>query len=252
MSRAREILNQSEHRAYPAPEGPWALSMVWRDLLFMHWPVAAEGLMPLIPPALDLDTFDGTAWLGVVPFRMTGVRPRFLPAVPWLSGFPELNLRTYVSAGGRPGIWFFSLDAHNPVAVRLARATFHLPYFDARMSCSKEGDEVRYQSVRTHRGAEPTEFAAGYRPVGETIRSRPGTLEHFLTERYCLYSASGRGRVYRGDIHHHPWPLQAAELEIESLAMTEQIGVALPDTDPLLHFAGRQDTLAWPPRRVEA
>src|SRR4028119_908133 len=192
MSRAREILDQSEHRAYPAPEGPWALSMVWRDLLFMHWPVSAEGLMPLIPPALDLDTFDGTAWLGVVPFRMTGVRPRFLPAVPWLSGFPELNLRTYVTAGGRPGIWFFSLDAHNPVAVRLARATFHLPYFDARMSYRKEGEEIHYGSVRTHRGAPPAEFAGRYRPSGAPFESLPGSLERFLTERYCLYAADGR------------------------------------------------------------
>jgi uncharacterized protein len=252
MSRAQEILAQSEHRAYPAPDGPWALSMVWRDLLFMHWPVPAERLRPLIPSALSLDTFDGTAWLGVVPFRMTGVRPRFLPAVPWLSGFPELNLRTYVTGGDRPGIWFFSLDAHNPVAVRLARATFHLPYFDARMSYGKEGDEVRYRSVRTHRGAEPAEFAASYRPVAETVRSRPGTLEHFLTERYCLYAADGRGNVRRGDVHHQHWPLRPAEAEVQTLRMTEQIGVTLPDTPPLLHYSDRLDVLAWPPKRLGA
>ena len=136
------------------------------------------------------------------------------------------------------------------MAVRLARATFHLPYFDAEMSCSREGDEVSYGSLRTHRGAPRAEFAARYRPVGEPAESRPGTLEEFLTERYCLYAADGRGNVYRGDIHHHPWPLRPAQADVERLAMTEQIGVALPETEPLLHFSGRLDTLAWPPRRI--
>jgi uncharacterized protein len=252
MSWTEEILNQSDHRAYPPPEDPWALTMGWRDLLFMHWPVSADKLRPLIPSVLDLDTFDGTAWLGVVPFRMMGVRPRFLPAVPWLSDFPELNLRTYVSARGKSGIWFFSLDAHNPVAVRLARATFRLPYFDARMSCHTEGEEVHYRSARTHRGAAPAEFAARYRPVGATVQSRPGTLEHFLTERYCLYAADGRGNVRRGDVHHQLWPLRPAEAEVETLRMTEQVGVTLPGTPPLLHFSDRLDVLAWPPKKLRA
>lgn len=226
--------------------------MRWEDLLFMHWPLKEDVLRPLIPPSLTLDTFDGSAWLGVVPFGMSGVRPRFVPEVSRLSTFPELNVRTYVSEDGKPGIWFFSLDAHNQVAVRLARATFSLPYYNARMSSRVSGEEVRYESVRTHRGAPGARFAGLYRPVGDTFNPRPGTLEHFLTERYCLYSASGRGNVYRGDIHHHPWPLRGAEIEIESLAMTEQIGVALPGTEPLVHFSGRLDVLAWPPRRIHS
>jgi uncharacterized protein len=224
--------------------------MGWHDLLFMHWPVDESALRPLIPSTLSLDTFDGSAWLAITPFRMSDVHPRYLPSVPPLSNFPELNVRTYVTAGDEPGIWFFSLDAANPVAVRLARATFHLPYFDAEMTCRVVSEEVSYRSVRTHRRAPGAEFVARYRPVGEPFESRPGTLEDFLTERYCLYAADGRGHVYRGDIHHHPWPLQRAELEIESLAMTEQIGVALPETAPLLHFSKRLDVLAWPPRRI--
>ena len=224
--------------------------MRWQNLLFMHWPVRENVLRPLIPSALTLDTFDGSAWLGVVPFRMTGVRPRFVPAVPPLSDFPELNLRTYVTAGGKPGIWFFSLDAHNPVAVRLARATFHLPYFDAEMSCHHSGGKILYRSVRTHRWAPPAEFAAGYGPSGAPFESGPGTLENFLTERYCLYAADGKGNVRRGDIHHHLWSLRPAQAEVETLAMTEQIGVTLPDTDPILHFSERLDVLAWPPRRI--
>ena len=250
--RPEKILNRTGHRPYPVPSGPWVLFMSWHDLLFMHWPVSESVLRPLVPPALALDAFDGSAWLSITPFRMSGVRPRFLPSVPLLSNFPELNLRTYVTAGGKPGIWFFSLDAHNPVAVRLARAAFHLPYFDAKMSCDVAGDEVRYRSVRTHRGASRAELAARYRPVGEPFESRTGTLEDFLTERYCLYGADRKGRVLRGDIHHHPWPLQGAEVEIETLAMTEQIGVALSQTEPILHFSRRLDTLAWPPQRVDA
>ena len=248
--RPKAVLSRMEHRPYPVPAGSWALFMSWHDLLFMHWPVDGSVLRPLIPPALSLDTFDGSAWLSVTPFRMTGVRPRFLPSVPRLSSFPELNLRTYVTAGGKPGIWFFSLDAGNPVAVRLARATFHLPYFDAKMYCRPMDDEVRYRSARAHRSAPRAEFAARYRPVGEPFESRPGTLERFLTERYCLYAADGKGNIHRGDIHHHPWPLQPAETEVEMLMMTEQIGVVLPERGPILHFSKRLDVLAWSPRRV--
>jgi uncharacterized protein len=248
--RPKMVLSRTEHRPYPMPAGPWVLFMSWHDLLFMHWPVHEEALRSLIPPALHLDTFGGSAWLSVTPFRMTGVRPRFLPSVPPLSNFPELNVRTYVTAGGKPGIWFFSLDAGNPVAVRLARATFHLPYLDAEMSCAVVGDEVHYRSVRTRGGTPGAELAARYRPVGEPSESRPGTLENFLTERYCLYAADGRDNVYRGDIHHHPWPLQPAEAEVEKLTMTEQISVALPETGPVLHFSERLDVLAWSPRRI--
>jgi uncharacterized protein len=248
--RPETILSRTEHRSYPIPAGSWALFMSWHDLLFMHWPVDGGALRPLIPPTLSIDSFDGSAWLSVTPFRMTGVRPRFLPGVPRLSSFPELNLRTYVTVEGKPGIWFFSLDAGNPVAVRLARATFHLPYFDAEMSCRVAGDEVRYRSVRVHADAPPAEFLARYRPAGEPFESRPGTLENFLTERYCLYATDGKGNVNRGDIHHHPWPLQPAEAEVEKLTMTEQIGIALPETGPVLHFSKRLDVLAWLPRRV--
>ncbi len=216
----------------------------------MHWPVEEDALRPLVPPALSLDTFEGRAWLGLTPFEMAGVRPHLLPAVPGLSNFPEMNLRTYVTAEGRPGIWFFSLDAHSRLAVRLARATFHLPYFDAEMYCRASGDEVDYRSLRTRRGAPRAQFAARYGPVGGPFESEVGTIERFLTERYCLYSADRRGDIHRGDIHHHPWPLQPAEVEVRTLAMTQQIGLKPPETEPLLHFSRRLDVLAWPPRRV--
>ena len=245
------LLRETSHRPYPVPEGSWALSMRWHDVLFMHWPVPVGWLRPLIPPSLELDSFNGSAWLGVVPFRMSGVRPRYLPGVPWLSNFPEINLRTYVTHDGKPGVWFFSLDADNPISVRLARAAFSLPYFDAKMSSRYGGDAVDYSSVRTHRGAPPARFVGRYRPTDERFDAGPGTLENFLTERYCLYSADGRGRVRRGDIHHELWTLQGAEVEVEDMEMTAQIGVTLPRTEPVVHLASRLDVVAWAPRRVE-
>jgi uncharacterized protein YqjF (DUF2071 family) len=219
--------------------------MRWHDLLFMHWPLRPEVLRPHIPSTLALDIFDGWAWLGVVPFRMSGVRPRCVPALPWVSAFPELNVRTYVTAGNKPGVWFFSLDAANPVAVWLAQWIFSLPYYTARMLVAHSNSRTRYVSTRTHRRAPRAQFGACYWPVGEVYHATPATLEHWLTERYCLYATDHRGRLWRGEIHHRQWPLQPAAADIVTNTMTEPLGIALPCTAPLLHFARRQDVVAW-------
>lgn len=222
------------------------MAMRWHDLLFAHWPLKPEVLRPLVPAGLELDTFDGEAWIAVVPFRMTGIRHRLGPPLPWLSAFLELNVRTYVKRGGHSGVWFFSLDAANPVAVRAARWRFHLPYFDARMRLTATaGDKFQYASLRTHRGAPPAQFEGRYRPIGKPYESKAGDIDHWLTERYCLFSADRRGQIHRGDIHHVPWPLQPAEAEIQVNTMTEPLGMRLPDTPPLLHFASRLDVVAW-------
>lgn len=226
------------------------MAQTWHDLLFAHWPVPTAVLRPYVPAALELDTFESQAWLGVVPFRMSGVRPRFLPPVPGLSAFPELNLRTYVTHGEKPGVWFFSLDAANRVAVRVARGAFHLPYFDARMTCTARGETVEYHSERTHRGAPPAVLHGRYGPTGPVELARPGTLDAWLTERYCLYAARER-QLWRGEIHHAPWPLQPAEAELDECSMTRLIGSELPATDPLLHFARRIDVVVWRPYRVD-
>jgi uncharacterized protein YqjF (DUF2071 family) len=224
------------------------MHQAWHDLLFAHWPVPADVLLPFIPSALTLDLYEGQAWVGVVPFRMSGVRPRFVPAIPWLSAFPELNVRTYVVRDGRRGVWFFSLDAGNSLAVAVARAVFHLPYYHARMSCRLAGDSVAYaySSIRTHHGAEAAAFEARYCPTGESYRATPGSLAHWLTERYCLYAADRAGRLYRSEIHHAQWPLQPAEAEITANTMATAAGITLPPTKPLLHFARRQDVIVWP------
>ncbi len=241
---------QTAHRPYPLSPRPWAMRMVWRDLLFAHWPVPVAALRDLIPHNLEIDTFDGNAWLGLVPFGMTGVAPRFAPPqfsrlAPGLSSFLELNVRTYVTANGRAGVWFFSLDAANAFAVRAARTAFHLPYMDARMISSSAGETISYSSVRTHRGEPEAEFRGRYKPVGDVYHSSPGTLESWLTERYCLYSADRAGRLYRGEIHHQRWPLQRAELELEVNTMTQGIGLELRDPPTLLHFARELPVVAW-------
>ena len=221
------------------------MKQVWHDLLFAHWPIEVAAMRAAVPRAVELDLFEGRAWLGIVPFRMSGVRPRFLPPVPRLSAFPELNVRTYVTHEGKPGVHFFSLDARNPLAVAIARAWFHLPYFRAAMSCVREGEGIRYASVRPN-----AELKGSYRPVGEVFRARPGTLEHWLTERYCLYAYPRGGGLLRSEIHHAPWPLQPAEAAFERNTMARVHGFELPPEPPLLHFARRQDVVVWNPGRV--
>src|SRR6202795_3064950 len=234
------ILQQVEHRPGPVPREPWIMAQSWHDLLFAHWPVDAAALRPLIPRSLEIDTFDGRAWLGIVPFRMSGVRLRWTPALPWLSAFPELNVRTYVTAQDKPGVWFFSLDAANAVAVAAARLSFHLPYFRARMTCDGGDGWIRYNSERAHPGAPAASFVGRYRPTGECSKAQAGSLVHFLTERYCLYSTAGE-RIYRGEIHHPAWRLQPAAAEFTKNSMAEAAGLVIPPEMPLLHFAKRQD-----------
>lgn len=239
--RVPPVTDQTSHRPWALPQTAWILFMRWHDLLFLHWPIRPESIRPLIPSALELDTFDGWCWIGVVPFRMTGVRPRYVP-IPF--AFPELNVRTYVKMPGRRGVWFFSLDAASWIAVRAAR-WFGLPYYDARMTVELKGDSVHYQSERVHETA-PAGFNASYRPTAAVYHAAPGTLDHWLTERYCLYAARKPDQVVYGEIHHAPWPLQPAELELRVNTMTQPLGIKLPDTKPIGHFARYQEVVAWP------
>jgi uncharacterized protein YqjF (DUF2071 family) len=242
------VLAETGHRPWPLPDEPWVMAQTWGDLLFAHWPLAPEALRPLVPEPLPVDTFDGTAWLGVTPFEVSGLRLRGTVPPPSLSRFPELNVRTYTTFQGRPGIWFFSLDAGSVAAVAGARATYRLPYHRARMSIARGDDGIRYRSVRTLLDGPPAELEIDYAPAGAARPPAPGTLEHWLTERYCLY-AFDRGRLFRAEIHHPPWPLQPARATIAVNTMAPP-GVELPDAEPLLHFARRQDVLIWPLRRA--
>lgn len=222
------------------------MKQIWHDLLFAHWLLPPALMRPLVPAPLALDTFDDACWIGVVPFRMSGIRGRGVPPLPGLSHFPELNVRTYVTYGGKPGVYFFSLDAANRPAVWAARAFFHLRYFHAAMTSEERNETIHYLSRR--RGAS-AEFRGRYRPIAPVQPRGRGSLEHWLTERYCLYTVHD-GAVYRGEIHHQPWPLQNAEADLETITVANAAGISLPETAPSLLFARRLEVLIWPLRRA--
>lgn len=259
MTRARGVGGSDGIRS-----NGWIMRQTWHDLLFAHWPVEPDVLRPLVPPPLEPDLFEGRAWIAIVPFWMSGIRLRRWPPMPGCAGFPEINVRTYARLPGQAraaelrrgrrgtdgGVLFLSLDASSRFAVRAARAWYRLPYFDAGMSVEQNGEWIVYGSRRTHRGAPAAEFRARYRPVGDVYRSTPGSLEHWLTERYCLHTVDRRGRVYTAEIDHPPWPLQPAEAAIEANTMAASHGVELPPAAPLLHFARRVDMVAWAPARA--
>ena len=222
----------------------------WGKLLFLHWSLPPEYLRPLIPDPLAVDTFDGAAWIGITPFTMWGMRPAFLPPIPFLSESHELNVRTYVHLDGVPGIWFFSLDASNPVAAIGARLTFHIPYFSARMSLERRNRTLRFASRRTRPHTAPAGFEAAWTVGARLPQSEPGSLRFFLTERYVLYSARGAA-LYRARIFHRPWPLHEADLLSCRSTMLESQGLSSPGDTPLLHQQGEPlKVRVWPRIRV--
>lgn len=232
-------------RQWPAPDKSWLMRMKWHDLLFLHWPVPVESLKALIPEKLQVDIFEGQAWIGIVPFRMSGVAPRFCPNVPFMSAFPELNVRTYVTLDGKPGVWFFSLDATNPIAVRGARRWFHLKYMDAKIRLTTKDNWFQYKSVRTHKHEPEAVLNLEYRPIGEPFSAKPGELAHWLTARYCLYAANPGGDIFRGEIDHSPWQLQDAQAIIHHNSMLNGLNMELPASPPVLHFARQTSVIAW-------
>ncbi|MEM6551976.1 MAG: DUF2071 domain-containing protein [Planctomycetota bacterium] len=233
------------------------MKMVWHDLLFAHWPVVeadAARLQAGLPKGVELDRFEGTAYLGVVPFGMRGIGLRGLPAWRAMSTFPEINLRTYVRVNGRAGVWFYSLDAASWTGVRMARMAFCLPYFDAAMSMARGNDgwiTYRSERVKPERWGGPNALFEGrYRakPGADAVGSERGTLEAFLTERYSLFTQASWGlwkaRVLRADIRHAPWRLRLAEAEITTNDMARLVGMDLGTDPPLLHLGERLDVQA--------
>ena len=237
------MLEESSHVSGAADRGPFLARQGWRDLLFAHWPVAQHLVRDRLPPGLELDTYHDMAWVGVVPFRLVGLRPRWLPGMPGATDFLELNVRTYVRVDGSPGVHFFSLDASSPLAVAGARALFGLPYHRAEMRFERDGEWVRYFS---HRKDSAAVFEARYRGLGFEATAAPGSLEEFLVERYRLFSVQGE-EVRKVEIDHPPWHLRQAEAEIHVNTMALAAGIPLPDQEPMVHFVDRQDVLTGPP-----
>lgn len=237
------VLAATGARSWPLPKRRWLMKQCWLDLLFAHWPLPPEQVASRLPRGLELDTFDGQAWLGIVPFRMSPSRLA-LGRVPIAPAFGEINVRTYVKHAGKQGVYFFSLDAASWIGVIGARLSFGLPYYHARMNISSEGESVRYATTRSFGGRAA--FRAEYAPTGPVREAAHGCFDFWLTERYCLFTRAF-GRIWRADIQHRPWPLQPARCEIATNSMLEPAGLELPDIPPVLHFSRSQCVLIWPP-----
>lgn len=212
----------------------------WERLAFLHWPVDAATLSNVLPPGLEPDEFDGSAWIGVTPFEVHGLRLRLTLPAPCISSFPEINVRTYVTSEGKPGIWFLSLDTSSWLAVQAARRTYRVPYHHASQTVRRDGDRVEFESTR-----DDARFASSYWPTGPVSPAAAGTFEHFMAERYCLYTMDDRLRLLRGDIRHEPWPLQPAEVQIQTNSMARPYGIELTG-EPKAHYADRLDVVFWP------
>ena len=243
----RRTLEETGHRPWPLPRGPWLQGQTWCDLLFAHWRVPPDSLRRVMPRTVPLQLYDDdSAWLGITPFRVTGLLLHGTPPLPWVSLFAELNVRTYVEVGGKPGIYFLSLDAARRAAVIAARRTYRLPYFHARMRARRAGARIDYVSERIDSSGPPARFQGSYAPAGPATDD---PLARWLAERYCAYTLDKHLRPRRVDIHPPPWPLQPADGELDAQGMADQVGIEL-EGDPLLHFSARQDTLIWPLRRA--
>ena len=253
---ADSVLFATAHRPWPLPSGQWLMTQSWHDLLFVHYAVEPAAIRAIVPEALAVDLYRGTAWISVVPFWIANLRPPGLPPLPVISRFPELNVRTYVTyrteeGVEKPGVYFFSLDAGNLSAVWGARLFYRLPYWHADMKV--EGtDEIRYRSKRIHgpkaKHGMP-EWRGSYAPTAAVKTATPGSLAEFLSERYCLY-AWNRRRLYRAEIHHLPWPLQSAAADIAADTMVQPLGLDLPPQPDVLSFSRSLKVLIWPPERL--
>ncbi|MGJ9458429.1 YqjF family protein [Oceanobacillus sp. CF4.6] len=243
----KDILQKTEHRDDPLPDGPWLATQRWNHLLFMHLPVPKDIINKYIPMELVLDTYDGSAWITIIPFKVNNMRPRKMPPIPFLHSYLELNVRTYVKQKGVKGIYFFSLDANKLLAVLGARVAT-LPYFYANMKMKKKKDIFYFDSTR--KGKSNASFKGSYRPTSEAYYPEKSSLNYWLLERYILWTYRNNF-LFRGDIHHKRWKICDVEANIE----TEDMMPFLPDDtvigNPIFHYAYSRRVLFWPIKKVD-
>lgn len=251
----QEYIFRSSHRPRPLPAGRWAISQRWNDLLLAHWPLSPSLLAPLLPEWLEVDTYQSKGWLGAVPFWLDRLKIHHVPTVPGVRRFPDLNLRTYVrdKFTHTPGVYCFSMDASNLIAVGVARTLYHLPYHWAEMRLEERSEREFAFYSRRRLAQRDVVFKVRYRGLGPTCRTaeiRPGSFEYFITERSCLFSANQAGEPIRASLHYIPWPLEEAEAEIERNDLPASIGIDFPDSEPVLHYSRRMALYIWPPEVV--
>jgi uncharacterized protein YqjF (DUF2071 family) len=239
------ILNEISHRPYPLPSKKWIMRQTWSNLLFLHWPISPDTLRPYIPSHLQIDTFDGYAWLGVVAFSVAGIYPRGLSSLSLTPNFPEINVRTYVTCDGKPGIYFLSLDVDDWASYTIAKRWYHLPYSFARIRFQKEEQTFHFESIRKWTANSPIKFKGEFIPLPEVYYAQKRMLDHWFIERYCLFSSDKRGNIYCGDIHHCPWPLQKVMTNIKENTLFSPFHFDLTKIKPISHFSRGVDTLFW-------
>ncbi|MGG1398021.1 DUF2071 domain-containing protein [Bacillus salipaludis] len=244
------IMNDVGHRSWPLPSKYWIMRQTWSNILFLHWPIPLNILRPHIPSSLQIDTFNGSAWIGVIVFVLEGIFPRGISSISLTPKFPEMNVRTYVTCDGKPGIYFLSIDVENWASLKIAKRWFHLPYYSAQVSFRKEGQSFHIHSSRNGNFNTPITFKGKYVPVSEVYFPKEGTLDHWLTERYCLYSSNNGDNIYCGEIHHLPWPLQKAEMEIFRNTLLSPFHFDISEVDPIVHFSTGVESLMWNIKKI--
>ncbi|MFD3259787.1 YqjF family protein [Paenibacillus lentus] len=231
----------ASHRPWPLPKLPWVMKQTWNNALFIHYPIQIDALQKLVPEVLTLDSYDGWGWIGIVPFHMEGVRFRGMPVS---STFPELNVRTYVTINGKPGVYFFSLDATNLPMVAFAQKFCYLPYSHANIDIQRNGDSITFKSRRKKDTA--IRLDCSYCPTSKPFLAARGSFDEWLTERYCFYTTNAKGRVLRCDILHRPWPLQRAEAEIRENTVLLAQNIVVEQVPPVLHYSQGVVVRIWP------
>ena len=245
----KDILQDTDHRPAPLPTLPWVMTQKWEHVLFMHWPVPEDALRKYIPQKLEIDTFNGEAWIGILAFKVSDIRMRGLPRIPFYNTLLEVNVRTYVKYKGVGGAYFFSLDA-NKLAVVLGARILTLPYNNAKIRMKKKKDQINYYSKRKGISTDPQTFHGSYWPVETNFSpAEQGTLTHWLAERYRLWTTRGDS-LYQGDIHHRKWNLSPAAAEMQTQTLIDFLPEKHLDKAPLLHYSPAQRALIWPIRKA--
>lgn len=227
------------------------MTQTWEHLLFAHWSVPVETIRSMVPSGLEIDTYDGRAWISIIPFLMSGVRIRRLPTVPFTSTFPEINVRTYVRANRKTGVYFLSLDASNPVVTAIARRWYRLMYFQANMSLQAKGDAIEFRSQRLQARPSAYRFFSRYQPLSEPFYAKKGTIEHWLTERYTLFCQCAKStQIYFANVYHEPWKLQPVSVTITDNTMTQDMPIQLQENPEIVLYARGVQSIIWPIKRL--
>ena len=245
-----DMMKKQDHRSWPVPSKNWIMRQTWKNVFFAHWPILPERLRSSIPSSLDIDTYQQMAWLGVVIFEIEGIYFRGLSPISVVFRFPEVNLRTYVQHKGKPGVFFLSLDVGNWASLAISKRWYHLPYCKAKISYRKEGNTFHCQSVRNGNSNNPITFKGSFTTDLRSYFPEEGTIDHWLTERYCLYSLDRKGNIYCGDIHHKPWSLQKAQAVLSNNTLPAPFGIDISEDEPILHFSKGLDALFWNIKKI--